>query len=102
MIEDNKILLELIISPIPQKRIELSQTFEHLLENLKKLCSSLQIIETGDKITLTIEIKDEAQLEKSINSYEFRVLKGALNMLSSRTEIRINGIKSDSKVLDAN
>ncbi len=101
MIEENKMLLEIIINPIPQKRIELSQTFEALLENLKKLCSSLKIQETKDTITLTIEMKNEEQLEKSLNSYEFRILKGAINILSSKTEILINGIKSNSKVLNA-
>jgi len=100
MIEKKKMLLEIIIDPIPKKRIELSQTFESLLEDLKTLCSSLKIKETKDTITLMIEMKNEEQLEKSINSYEFRILKGAINILSSKTEILINGIKSNSKVLD--
>ena len=102
MSKKGKMLLEIIIIPIPQKRIELSQTFESLLENLKKLCCNLKIKETKDKIILFIEIKNKEQLEKGINSYEFRILKGAINLLSSKSEILINGVKSNTKILNVN
>ena len=63
MIEKNKILLEVIISPIPSKRIELSQTIEFLMESLKKVCSNFKINETENNITLTAEMKNKEQLK---------------------------------------
>ncbi len=102
MIKDNKMILEVIISPIPRKRVELLQTFESLLENIKKLCTDCKIKETNKQIILSAEMKSEEQLQKALNSYEFRVLKGAINILASKAEILIDGIKINSKILNAN
>ena len=102
MIEKNKILLEVIINPIPRKRIELLQTLKGLLANLKKICSNFNIKETNENIRLIAEMKSEEQLDKAINSYEFKILKGAVNTLAIETDIIINGVISDSNVFDVN
>lgn len=47
------------------------------------------------------ELINEEQLKKITSCYEFQILKGAINTLANKTEVLINGIKSNSNVLDS-
>jgi len=93
-------LLEIIVTSIPGKHIELIQTINSLLGSMQQYSSDFNITKTGNTIRLMIELENEAHLKKMVATNNFMLLLGALNTLGDQYEIFINGIKSNE--LDIN
>ena len=93
-------LLEIIITPLPQKRVELNQSIDSLQGKLRQCCSNLEIARTENTISLIAKLENQEQLEKMAGSNEFVLLWGAIKTLGIKSEIFINGIKSKGRDLN--
>jgi len=93
-------LLEIIVTTIPEKHIELIQTINSLLGSMQQFSSNFNITKTGNTISLMAELENEAHLKKVADSNEFVLLLGTCRTLGIKSEILINGFKS--KNLDLN
>ena len=94
------ILLEIAITPSPDKHVELIQTLNSLLGNLQQYSSTFNIAKTENKISVIAELKNLEQLEKLGDDPYFALLCGAINTLGLKSEILINGMKNNKLALN--
>jgi len=87
-------MLEIIVTPIPEKCIELNQTFYSLVGSLQQVFSNFKTENTENSISFSVELENEAHLKKVAASNDFILLLGAVRTLGIKSEILINGIKS--------
>ena len=87
-------LLEITVTPTPEKCIELNQTFYSLLGNLQQVFSNFKTENTENSIRFVAELENEAHLKKVAASNDFILLLGAVRTLGIKSEILINGIES--------
>jgi len=87
--------IKIIVTPIPEKRLELFQTLESLKVFFQPHCNDISIIETKKAITIAGTIEDVKQLHGLVESNEFEVLNGAIAILSVNSEIRIRNAKDE-------
>jgi len=95
-------LLEIAITPSPEKHVELIQTLNSLLGNLQEYSSIFNIAKTENNISVTAELKNQEQLEKLVADHDFALLCGAINTLGVKSEILIDGMKQNKLALKLN
>jgi len=97
-VEDTSVMvLAVRMSVHPQKRKELLQTVQELIQRTRKQqgcisCHFYQDIENGNAFNLVEEWKRQVDLDKHLGSDHFGVLLGAINLLSEPTEIKFNTV----------
>jgi len=92
-------LLEIAITPSPEKQVELIQTLNSLLGNLQQYSSNFNIAKTENTISVTAELKNQEQLDKMGADHDFALLCGAINTLGVKSELLINGMKNNKLAL---
>ena len=92
-------LLEIIITPIHEKRVELNQSMDSLQDKLQQCCLNLEIVKTKNTISLIAELENEEQLKKMMSENDFIILRGAIITLGMKYEVLINGVKRNGQDL---
>ena len=87
-------LLEIVISPLPEKHMELIQTLNSLLGELQQYSSNFSIKKTGNVVNLKLELENQEQLKEFTNDKDCNLFWGAINTLGLQSEIFINGNKN--------
>ena len=87
-------LLEIVITPLPEKHMELIQTLNSLLGELQQYSSNFSIKKTGNVVNLKLELENQEQLKKFTNGNDCNLFWGAINTLGTNSEVFINGIKN--------
>jgi quinol monooxygenase YgiN len=85
------------MSVIPEKRKEFFQTIRALVHSTREEkgcigCRIYQDMEVKNSISIIEEWKTEQDLATHIQSEHFSVLRGAINLLSKKSEIKFNTV----------
>ena len=85
------------MSVIPEKRKEFFQTILDLVQSTREekgciCCHIYQDMEAKNSISIIEEWKTEQDLSKHIQSEHFCVLRGAINLLSKKSKIKMNTV----------
>jgi quinol monooxygenase YgiN len=85
------------MSVIPEKRKEFFQTILALVQSIREEkgclgCHVYQDMEVKNSISIIGEWKTEQDLSSHIQSEHFSVLRGAINLLSKKSEIKFNTV----------
>ena len=91
------IVLAVKMSVLPQKRKELLQTAQALIQRTRKQkgcisCHFYQDIENENTFNLVEEWKTQVDLDNHLGSDHFGILLGAMNLLSEPTKIKFNAV----------
>lgn len=86
--------LEMTIFVKPNKRKEFKQTLDDLFLKLQKHSTSLKITESNNDLSFFIiaQLETAVHMHDAFNKDEFKILFGAIEALSEKYEIRLNGI----------
>ena len=86
-------LLEIVISSLPEKQIELIQTLNSLLGKLQQYSSKFSIATTGNRVKIIVELENQEQLKKFLASNDCSLLWGAISTLGTGSKVYINGVR---------
>ena len=95
------IKLEIRVLPFEIKRVEFSQTLDSIKKDLQEHCSNLFVIKDEMVFCLRMDFKSETRINEILQCKEFRVLSGAISLLSQESEIIVRdreGIKKWSDI----
>jgi len=96
------ILVIIRIRVLEEKRKELSQTIASLIGSIRtekgcRRCDFFQSMEDENELCILEEWNTEGNLKGHLKSERFRVLRGAMNLLQERYEMRFHTVAAGKK-----
>jgi quinol monooxygenase YgiN len=96
------ILVIIRMKVLAEKRQELSQTIASLIGSIRtekgcRRCNFFQSMEDENELCILEEWNTEGNLEGHLKSERFRVLRGAMNLLQERYEMRFHTVAARKK-----
>jgi quinol monooxygenase YgiN len=100
------ILVIIRMRVLAEKRKELSQTIASLIGSIRtekgcRRCNFFQSMEDENELCILEEWNTEGNLKGHLKSERFRVLRGAMNLLQERYEMRFHTVAAGKKRTEA-
>ena len=94
------ITLEIRITSIERKRVELTQTLAYLKKDMQRYCSNMMITEDDCLICFSAEFISIEQLTEMLLGDEILILSGSITSLGEKSEITISKAKTRTTFTD--